>query len=418
MKTPMISVVMPTYNSEKYVAEAVQSILTQTFRDFEFLVVNECGSDDRTVAIVESFRDPRIRVIQNSRRLGIAESLNAGMRQSRGKYIARMDADDISMPVRFERQIAFMEANPDIAISGTWVELFGDASGVLRHCTDPEYVKTCMLLTSEARHPTVIMRSSEIRSHALRYDSAHTVEDFELFSRAVHVVKIANIPEVLLKYRIYAESNSVAKGEAFFESAGNIVSENLKRLGVEVSPAQRRLLAGFKSFLETKEDLMQVADLFQAIMRANQDKKTYVPEILEYVLKRQYVFLFTPMLKPDFSDEIADVITQNAFVAGKGGKVVLFGAGKAFHDLAPCFLRRLGAGILCVSDNNPDKWGRRFFGLECLPPERLPRDVGVIVLAGYDNMTDIIRQLRDTGFSNVHPFVNHSPFGRQCHERI
>ncbi|MDR2355648.1 MAG: glycosyltransferase, partial [Clostridiales Family XIII bacterium] len=104
MKTPMISVIMPTYNSEKYVAETMESILTQTFRDFEFLVVNECGSNDRTVAIVESFRDPRIRVIQNARRLGIAESLNIGIKQSKGKYIARMDADDIAMPERFERQ--------------------------------------------------------------------------------------------------------------------------------------------------------------------------------------------------------------------------------------------------------------------------------------------------------------------------
>ena len=121
---PKLSVIMPAYNAEKYIGEAIESILNQTFTDFEFIIIDD-GSSDHTADIIKGFHDERIRFIQNEKNSGVANTLNKGLELSQGEYIARMDADDISLPARFEKQVAFMEANPDVAVVGCGIELFG-----------------------------------------------------------------------------------------------------------------------------------------------------------------------------------------------------------------------------------------------------------------------------------------------------
>ena len=115
---------MPAYNAEKYINEAIDSILAQTFTDFEFIIIDD-GSTDSTCAIVESYSDSRIRFFKNEHNLGVAATLNRGLDLARGEYIARMDADDISLPTRFEKQAAYMDSHPDVVVCGTGVECFG-----------------------------------------------------------------------------------------------------------------------------------------------------------------------------------------------------------------------------------------------------------------------------------------------------
>jgi len=409
MKYPLISVIMPVFNSEKYLASAIESILSQTIKDFEFIIIIECGTNDETIEIVNYYKciDSRIRLIQNNQRLGIAESLNEGIRLSRGIYIARMDADDISLPKRFEEQINFLECNPTISICGTWVELFGDETGFVRHRTEPEWIKTCMIMCSEIRHPTVMMRAADMRNHDFCYDPNYDVEDFELFSRAVNDIKIANIPQVLLKYRIYNESSSSLKKDAFFTSVRNIAVRNLSKIEIDVSLEERPFLDTFQSFLKTANDVSVTRNLIERILQANQKLGVYEQTILKYVLKRHFVSLFNPMIKADFTNEIQDIITQNAFELSKHSEIVLFGLGKTFRDLSDYFIKRLKERIVCSSDNNSSKWGKRFNNLICKSPDSLSRTTGIIVLAQYDNIEEIILGLKEKGFTSVKPYVEY-----------
>ena len=122
-----ISVLMPAYNAEKYIGEAIESILNQTYKDFEFIIIND-GSIDRTEDIILSYDDPRIIYLKNKENSGIVASLNNGLKQAKGQYVARMDADDISLPTRFEKQLQYMESNQHIFVLGTSLILFGENS--------------------------------------------------------------------------------------------------------------------------------------------------------------------------------------------------------------------------------------------------------------------------------------------------
>ena len=134
-----ISVIMPTYNTElSILKEAVESILTQTVPDFEFIIIDD-GSANGSDEYLNSLRDERIRIIRNPQNIGITKSLNIGLKEATGKYIARMDADDISMPTRFEKQYAYMESHPDVVMCGSWMEDFGQSTSCpgLRQCLFP-----------------------------------------------------------------------------------------------------------------------------------------------------------------------------------------------------------------------------------------------------------------------------------------
>ena len=159
MTSPRISVLMPAYNSEQYVAESIESILNQTFTDFEFIIIND-GSTDNTAKIIDEYakRDERIKFVNNSKNKGLIGVLNEGLNLARGEYIARMDSDDISLPTRFERQIAYMELHPKCGVLGTWFQMFGNASNIVRH---PKRINLLNLLRDQhVGHPTVMIRKS------------------------------------------------------------------------------------------------------------------------------------------------------------------------------------------------------------------------------------------------------------------
>ena len=144
-----ISVVMPVYNVEiSMLEEAVNSILSQTFQDFEFIIIDDASNDD-TYNYLNGIKDERIILIRNSEHLGITKSLNIGLKEAKGKYIARMDGDDISLPQRFEKQYEYMESHPDVIVCGTGVEIFGERSKkYCRKISDPESYRVLLLFTN------------------------------------------------------------------------------------------------------------------------------------------------------------------------------------------------------------------------------------------------------------------------------
>jgi len=225
ISAPIVSVVMPTKNSERYIKEAINSILNQTFSDFEFIIVDD-QSTDHTVSIIKSYSDSRIRFFSGSN-MGISAALNQGIKCSIGKYIARMDADDISLPTRFEAQVEFLEENPQVGVCGTKVspisdQAFYDSSWGGWIKTTPKVID--LLGPVVFCHPTVFLRRSIVDKYGLYYnEDLHSAEDQELWYRAIRVTDFYNVDQKLLLYRIH-KSNATKKNS----NEGEIVLAQLK----------------------------------------------------------------------------------------------------------------------------------------------------------------------------------------------
>lgn len=231
---PRISVLMPVYNGEKYLQLAINSILSQTFRDFEFIIIDD-GSTDRTPRILEAaaIRDIRVKVISRANR-GISPSLNEGLALARGDLVARMDSDDISLPNRFALQVAYLDAHPDTGLVGGQI-IFTDPDDrpltSMQHPLDHEAVLETMMNGSESlSHPTVMFRRDIARSiggYSLRFEHA---EDIDFFLRMGERAKVANLPDLVLRYRqhqksigyTYAQEQAAAHSRAIREAAERI----------------------------------------------------------------------------------------------------------------------------------------------------------------------------------------------------
>lgn len=204
---PLISVVMPAYNAEKFLEESISSILNQTFNNFEFIIVND-GSKDKTKKIINSYKkkDKRIILLNNPRNLGLQVSLNKALKNARGKYIARMDADDISLPKRFEIQVEFLEKNKDIFLVGGSAIVInekGEKMGCLIKGDNARRIKKKLLKSNPLIHPSIMFRNSQ------EYYREKFVcsEDYDLYLRLLSKrKKIVNIPQFLVKYRISKNS--------------------------------------------------------------------------------------------------------------------------------------------------------------------------------------------------------------------
>lgn len=223
---PTISVVMPVYNGESYLDEAVESILNQTFTDFEFIIIND-GSTDDTGAILARHQaaDRRISVFDQANQ-GVVASMNRGCSLAKGKYIARMDADDICLPDRFEHQVAFLDARPEVGILGAWIEYI-DADGHTFDSwimpTEPALINWSLMFGNCLAHPTVIMRRDTVRELSGYRPATDYFEDYDLWVRATVVTSLANLPEVQLKRRTWNDNITTVHNRVQEEGAIKIM---------------------------------------------------------------------------------------------------------------------------------------------------------------------------------------------------
>lgn len=209
-----VTVLMPVYNGEKYLKEAITSILYQTYEEFDLLVIND-GSTDKSENVILSFTDERIKYIKNEKNIGLIKTLNKGLDLISGEYIARMDQDDISLPDRLEKQIKFMDENKEIVVSGTNIRIFGDNIKTFENKLpiNPLEIKAMLLFENCIMHPTVIMRKEVLDTEKYRYNIEHiAAEDFGLWQLISKKYDLANIDEVLLEYRI-SESSMTQQAE-------------------------------------------------------------------------------------------------------------------------------------------------------------------------------------------------------------
>jgi len=234
---PIISVIMPVYNGEKFLQQAIDSILSQTFADFEFIIVND-GSIDSTKQILEKNYDKRIIIIDNENNLGIIKSLNRGIQKARGKYIARMDADDISLPNRFQTQFDFLEKNKNVGICGTFIKVIDGYSKVQENIHNWVYSFNSkenyihFLFNDPLAHPS-IMGKKELFIENL-YEFKY-VEDLELWERLSHKTILVNIEKILLLYRSYGE-NATTKKENEMKNALCVLRKKiLQGFGIDIT---------------------------------------------------------------------------------------------------------------------------------------------------------------------------------------
>ncbi len=204
---------MSAYNSEKYVAEAIESILNQTFKDFEFIIVND-GSTDKTVEIIKKYAksDERIKFIDNKKNAGIVAALNQGLDFCHGEYIARMDSDDISLPERFEKQAKYMDKHPECGACSTWAELFGSnvtQNNILRHMPTVKLLDF-VLYGNQVLNPGSMIRRSVLIDNNIKYNPDYKyAEDYAFWIEIIKHAEIHNLQEVLLKYRWHNSNTSV-----------------------------------------------------------------------------------------------------------------------------------------------------------------------------------------------------------------
>jgi glycosyltransferase involved in cell wall biosynthesis len=201
--SPVISVLMCVYNGEKYIAEAIESILDQTFVDFEFIIIND-GSNDKTEEIILSYKDSRIKYVKNDTNLRLQASLNKGLQLCSGEFIARMDADDVCYPERLFTQLNFLRQNPSIGVLGTGFSLIngeGNFFQDIHFLSNPDLLQFTLFFFCPFAHPTIMMRAKIIKEHnGYRSEITHA-EDYELWCRLMFVTQFTNLEQPLIKLR-------------------------------------------------------------------------------------------------------------------------------------------------------------------------------------------------------------------------
>lgn len=304
---PKISVVMPIYNGEEFLPEAMDSILQQTMGDFEFLIVEEYGNGEACHRLLEEYaaRDPRIRIISNSgSRLGIAASLNVGLDHATGEYIARMDGDDVSGPERFRVQAMYLDTYRDVDICGVIPSVMNSPDWILENSSDPEVVRTACLFGVPIKHPTVMMRTQRINDLGLRYDPAlKGVEDFDFFFRASLDTKLANIREPsLFEYRRWAENASAVFLDRDISIGRHMLKASYQKyLGTTLTPMQTEVTWAVNNWKKgnsayQKAALAELQKLFYTLLNNKTVQQTYQREALLESMRRKWRKVYTQIV--------------------------------------------------------------------------------------------------------------------------
>lgn len=221
---PKVSVLMPVYKTNpQHLREAVDSILAQTFRDFEFLILDDCPSDGTVEKVIAEYSDPRIKYLRNDKNMGISGARNKLLDLASGEYLAVMDHDDISLPQRFAKQVAYLDKHPDTGVVSTRFDQF---PGKYKTNKNPQFdheIKLALMRVCAVIHPGTMLRKSVLTENNIRYEAEYSPsEDYALFCRLIAYTKFYNIPEILFRYRRHSTNTSKLQAEEMAEASHRI----------------------------------------------------------------------------------------------------------------------------------------------------------------------------------------------------
>lgn len=272
---PEISVILPVYNSAEYLPAAIESVLNQDFGDFEFIIIND-GSTDKSEEIIHSFKDKRIICLKNEKNIGLIKTLNRGIDAARGKYIARMDADDACLPDRFSNQYRYMEAHPETGVLGTAYFLWNNSTLKRTHVfTNNSELRTLLMFNSCFCHPSVMIRKSCLINADSSYNENELhVEDYGLWMRLSSHTQLANLDVPLLQYRHHAGQVSLVKNEEQKKNAQVIREAYLRKLGFTLTETQSTChnMVAENSFITKITELKNIEAWFKEL-KAQNDRK-------------------------------------------------------------------------------------------------------------------------------------------------
>lgn len=260
----LVSVLIPVYNASKFIEESINSILYQSYQDLEVILVDDCSLDN-SVELIKSFSDDRIRLIELKENKGIGGALNAGLKISSGKYILRMDADDIALPDRVSKQVKFMENHPDIGVSGALAEYFDGTS--FNSSVAQDQLKPRLLINCVFAHPTVIIRKSLLDNHGIEFRGY--LEDYELWVRLSFLTEFGLLPEVVLQYRRSEQQFTALNLEKRKREANLLrIMFAEKWLGRCLSPAEIEIVS-FTEVINSNSDFSEVVALCEELIATN-----------------------------------------------------------------------------------------------------------------------------------------------------
>ena len=273
-----LSVIMPVYNGELYIEEAINSLLNQTFTDFDLIILND-NSNDSTVSIIEKFQktDNRIILISKTKNQGPANLRNEGIDIAKTEYIALLDADDIALPTRFEKQIKVLDANPNLGLCGTWFTIFGDKKEkILRHSVEHDALKVQFLHSCGLGNSTVMFRKSMLGN--LRFEHQYVpAEDYGLWSEFISKSEFYNIPESLVRYRWHPGNISQTKEENLRIAEVLIKKRQLERLEIPSNDSNSMHFVNAVSLKrkQSPEDIIETIRASKVLKQKNEKLKIY-----------------------------------------------------------------------------------------------------------------------------------------------
>ena len=287
---PKVTILMPVHNGDAFLRESINSILSQTFSDFEFLIIDD-GSIDETSKILESYNDFRIKIIKQEN-IGLAKSLNKGLKLARGEYIARMDCDDVSLPERLEKQVELMERYPYVGVCGSWIKTIGDDGGdIWRYPALSEDIRCRLLFESVIAHPSVMIRNSLFKKFNLTYDEDfNQAQDYDLWARCSHLFPMVNLDKVLLHYRIHPHQGGVQHLGSKRRLANLIRKKQLERLEIVPDKREVKIHESLSCYhFETNEDFVMGANSWLLkLYNKNRELLYYDSEAFERLLARKW----------------------------------------------------------------------------------------------------------------------------------
>jgi len=337
----MVTVLMPVYNGEKYLAESINSILNQTFIDFELIIIND-GSTDNSEQIIKSYLDSRIVYIRNINNLRLIRTLNKGIALSKGKYIARMDCDDVSDITRLAYQLQYMESNLEIGVLGTAIKIIdgdGNKKGTLVMPVQDGMIRWNMNFGCPFAHPTVMMRKDALEALSTaksgEYYSldAYQSEDYDLWYRMSKITKLHNLKQPLLMLRKHGLNESIVNGKAVNQKSLSIIKEIIYEATTKMTPDESLSCLGNQSEPKSSEEAIFLLGILRDLFE-NIQKKSYDKGVLR-VIKRDYIRRIIQasqnyFLNKQIKHKILKIYLEDPFYAFAYSILVTFR--KAWHE--------------------------------------------------------------------------------------
>lgn len=305
MNFKKVSIILPVYNCEKYLEKCLYSIVNQTYKNLEIIIINDCSTDN-SIAIINKYSkiDDRIKVYSNIKNMKLIYSLNKGIELSKGEYIARMDADDIAELDRIEKQVKFMEKNKNIMMSGTWIRYFGNINGKWKMPTKNDEIKAKLFFRTQFAHPSVIIRKEILDYGNIEYNKEYpNAEDWHMWIKISDKYDVANLSKTLLNYRKNDYSVSYINSQSQTKTCIKILKENFGKFNIDIE--DNIAYALFNDDVKLlNENFKQVSKVLYELKERNEKLKKYDINIFNKVLNKKLFIAYCGDNMINFKDFI------------------------------------------------------------------------------------------------------------------